>query len=472
MQPQSEHLWRTLVRIRRGGMVRAQLWPFLLVILGGCGNDTSAPATLAPRFAGTEVRISCPAGTAKKLLERYAHAWARLNKVKLHFDDQHADLVVFTPADMGRLAESGQIAPLFVDAKPAGDEWNGFTQLYRNKLLLWGGTPYAFPLLGDATFVIYRADLLRTADTHPPASFAEFTAVAQKLADLRQRPVLPPLPADDDGLDRLFHSAAAVFVVDPVSENKLAQRTGGNDTSTASLFSFHRDVATGKPRLTHPGFVAALDWMKSLQPLRAKTGTVAATLSSDDAIMALGSLDDLAALVPVEHPGRYAVAPIPNGPHGERVPYIGPRGALIARTQSAKNPAAALALAQYLSSPETSTEAIHDPVFGCAPYRTAHLLDHRDGWYNYGLDVPATMKLLEALQVVAEPRIVNAPLRYRMPDEAEYRRVLLDGVRKCVTENGDAAATLAAIDSRWREMDAAHPMDRKTMYLRSLNLAR
>ena len=440
------------------------------LLLAGCNGEPAAPVSAAPpQVAGTTLRISCPEGTVRKLLDRHAVAWATLQKVKLVFDDQDPDLGVFTPAELGQLVEGGKIAPL-PTAKPRADEWNGFTQLYRSKLLLWGATEYAYPLLGDATFVIYRADLFAEANRRPPSTFAEFATHAQSFSNERKRPSLPALPNDDDGLDRLFHSAAATFVVTPVGENDLRQRAGTDQTNTASLFSFHRDVANGQPRLTHPGFAAALDWLKSLQPFRSKSGDLRATLASGDAVMTLGTLEDLAELSPTDQPGRYGVVAIPTGPKNERVPYIGPNGALIAIAKGAKNSVAALALAQYLSSPQIGLETVHEPVFGCAPYRTGQLMDHRDGWYNYGLDVPGTAKLLEAVQAASEPRIVNAPIRYRMPDETEYRRVLLDGVRKCLTENGDSAATMVAIQKRWQELDAAHPMDRRAMYLRSLNL--
>jgi ABC-type glycerol-3-phosphate transport system substrate-binding protein len=439
--------------------------PFLV----GCGSKPAPKPAAAPPFAGTTLRVTCPEGKARLLLDRHGAAWARLQKVTLTFVDQDADLVVFAPAEMGRLIESGMVAPL-PESVTNSDQWNGFGRVYyRHKLLLWGEKAYALPILGDGSFLIYRRDLFDEKKRLPPSTFAELMTVAQQFATERKRPVLPALPNDDEGLDRAFHSAAAAFAVKPVGENDVRRRES-DAGSMATIFSFHRDVNNGEPRLTDSGFVTALAWLKSIQPLRANSGNLSDNLANDDAVMGIGTLSDLSALSPREHPGKYAIAPIPAGPSGERIPYIGPDGALIAVAKAAKNPTAALALAQHLSSPSVSLEVIHDPAFGCAPYRITHLSEHRDGWFNYGLQPSDNAAFLEALRVATEPRIVNAPLRLRMSDQSEYRRVLLDGVRKCLTEDTDPAAAMAAVDARWREMDRANPIDRKTMYLRSLNL--
>ncbi|MFL5328307.1 MAG: ABC transporter substrate-binding protein [Gemmataceae bacterium] len=437
----------------------------LAIFTTSCGSKPE-PKVTGPVWAGTTLRVNCPNGPARTLIDRHAAGWARLQKVTLTVGDfPDADLVVFTPADLGRLAEGGIISPL-PESVTGSELWAGQLRLYRNKLLLWGATPYALPLLGDATFVIYRKDLFEAAKRKAPSSFAEFGLIAKQFSDERKRSVLPALPTDDDGLDRLFHSVAAAFAVMPVNENDFRRRSG----DTSELFAFHRDVTTGAPRLTDPGFVAALEWLKNLAPLRAKSGTLAENFGADDAVMAIGSLADLASLQPAAHPGRYSVAPICTGPAGERVPYIGPGGAFIGLAKNAKNQSAALALALQLSGPTVSFEVVHDPVFGSAPFRSVHLAEHRDGWFNYGLDAIGTATLLEALREVSEPRAINAPLRMRMPDQIEYRKVLLDGVRHCLAKDGESAKALKDIDARWREMDAAHPMDRKTMYLKSLTL--
>jgi hypothetical protein len=143
---------------------------------------------------------------------------------------------------------------------------------------------------------------------------------------------------------------------------------------------------------------------------------------------------------------------------------------MIAIAKACEHPAAAVALLMHLGSPTVSLEVVHDPVFGSAPFRLVHLNDHRDGWLNYGLDNAGTANLLEALRSVAEPRIVNPPMRLRTLDQRAYRTVLLDGVRRCLTSAGDAATTLAEVEKRWREMDAARPIDHKAVYLRSLTL--
>jgi ABC-type glycerol-3-phosphate transport system substrate-binding protein len=418
-----------------------------------------------------------PEGPAKLLVERQGTEWARNNGVTLvvnvrHVDDavsNDTDIVVFNPAEMGRLVDAQTLAPL-PDSVTSGASWTFLSRPYQTKLLGWGAATYALPLIGDATVLIYRADLFAAAKRKPPANLAAFLELAKQFADERGQPSLPPL-GSDDALDREFFSAAAAWAVPPLTDADLKNRSV-NDPAVIKMYGFHFDVDTGKPRLTDPGFVHALEWLSKCQSYRATGGTLVEAFKNDRAVFGLGSLGDVAALRPDEHPKRYAVATIPAAENGDFVPYIGPGGHIAAVCKSSKQPDAALALLLYLSDLSSGLEVVHSPEYGAAPYRAAQLTERADGWLNWGFDRAGTDALRNALAKVTDPRVINAPIRLRIRDEAKYRKILLDGIRHAIDKKSDVAATLQAIADQWEKLDPRPLPEKRDEYWRSLNLKR
>jgi ABC-type glycerol-3-phosphate transport system substrate-binding protein len=140
-------------------------------------------------------------------------------------------------------------------------------------------------------------------------------------------------------------------------------------------------------------------------------------------------LRDLAQLQPASNPGRYAVAPIPVGYTGERVPYIGPGGYIAGVMKDSAHAAAGWDLLNYLSSAEVS------------------------------------------LGIAIDPRVINAPVRLRIPREEEYRQALLEGIRSALTNKTDPKGAMDNINRRWQELDTKVPKEQRLIdYLRSLNL--
>src|SRR5262249_55198658 len=101
----------------------------------------------------------------------------------------------------------------------------------------------------------------------------------------------------------------------------------------------------------------------------------------------------------------------------------------------------------------------------------SHLIEAREGWFNYGLNEAATIRLREALTATLDSRVVNAPIRLRIPQQAEYRRVLLDGLRKALNEKIEPKKAMENIAARWDELSPRPPKEQRLMEcLRSLNL--
>src|SRR5262249_24399772 len=158
----------------------------------------------------------------------------------------------------------------------------GVLAVYREHLLLWEGAPCAAPLAGEAPVCLYRADLYESEahrkgylafqegrakgaksvfELRPPASWEELALQAEYFRQHhpagKRGPSLPPLPADDRELDRLFYTVAAGY----------GRRAARLDEPAAreELFTFHYDLDTGKSRIATPGFVAALRLLQRLQ---------------------------------------------------------------------------------------------------------------------------------------------------------------------------------------------------------------
>jgi ABC-type glycerol-3-phosphate transport system substrate-binding protein len=444
---------------------------------GGCSRPTVVPTAPAKPFAGKTIQAVVPDGPAKLILERQGTAWAKSQGATLVVKARResdavppgADIVAFNPAEMGRLVADGSLTPLPTDVTN-GAAWTMLSRPYQTKILGWGAATYALPLFGDATVVIYRADLFAAAKRKPPETFAAYLDLAKQFAEERKQPSLPPL-SSDDALDREFFTLAAAFAVPTLIDSDLKNRSA-NDPAIAKMYGFHFDVETGKPRLTEPGFIQALQWLQASQAYRAKDGTFVDALANDHAVIGLGSLADLAALKPAEHPKRYAVAPIPAAANGEIVPYVGPGGVIAAIGKSATCPDAALALLKHLSDLPSGLEIVHSPEYGAAPYRAAHLSERADGWLNWGFDRTGTDALRTALAKATDPRVINAPIRLRVRDEAKYRRVLLDGLPEVLDKNADPTKTLQAIAEQWEKLDARPAEEKREEYLRSLNLKR
>lgn len=426
-------------------------------------------------FAGTKLIIAVPDGPARLVIERHGFAWARDNEAKLELvrrppgDAAGAvDIVVFASAEIGELLTSQQLTRVPADITGSGS-WAGFSGLYRSKLLLWAGTAYALPIFGDASLVIYRADLFHAAGKAPPTTLNEFAEAAKTLADDRKKPILTPIDSDDR-LDREFHSIAAALAVVPTTEKDLDQKKYSVEERT-KFYSFQFDTITGQQRLTYPGFVAALEKLQLLQSYRSSAVSFVEAFRNDDAIIGLGTLADLAALKPATTLGRYGVAPIPAGPTGERIPYAGPGGYMAGVAKDSKQALAAWDLLQTLSSPKVSLEIVHDPSIGSAPFRGSHLIEAREGWFNYGLNEAATIRLREALTATLDSRVVNAPIRLRIPQQAAYRRTLLEGLRKALNEKVDPKKAMEDIAAQWDQLEKRTPKEQRLIeYLRSLNL--
>jgi multiple sugar transport system substrate-binding protein len=391
-----------------------------------------------------------------------------------------ADAWVVPAWALPRWAAAGRLRPvpkpLTQPENPYG--WTELLPMFGERLLVWDRVAYGLPLLGESPVCCYRADLFGEGAHQegfakkysrrpaPPRTWEEFADLAEYFRDARKAPSLPPLPADDDGLDREFFAVAAAYARRAVSQEEAPRGDVADD-----LFSFHYDHRTGRPRVDAPGFVYALKLLQRLQACRPKgpAADPAEALRTGAAVLGLADVPVVASFQRSPLRDKWGVCRVPGGgrffdyktgqerpaPEGSnRVPYLGASAWVAVVPTSAADPDAAFGLLADLSGRERSGQVVIDPRWGGGAVRRDHF--DRTRWDAFGLDPTRTRDLKEALrETVLHPRLKNPAFRLRTPDEAPREKALLAEVRAALEKGGDPARALAAAARRWDELDRA-----------------
>jgi multiple sugar transport system substrate-binding protein len=449
-------------------------------------------------LAGLKVRVACPAppvapqageprlGDPAALVRAYSRGWeSRLGpSVEVQTFDPRgeppaaADVWVVRPARLARWVTAGRLRPLPAELtrRDAPFAWTDLLPVDRELLLTWDRTAYAVPLLGEAPVCCYRKDWLEDAaaraafrrqhdrDLGPPASWEQFAQVAEFFTARSGAPSLPPLPADDAALDRLFYDVAAPYARRAVPVDEPQARSHAEE-----IFSFHYDLNTGRPRIDAPGFAHALELLRRMQTCRpARPDAVPERAFRDG--KAVLCLTDACWVAAFQHtPGlrdRVGVCRVPGSDRvfdyttgrerrvaePNRVPYLGGAGWLAVVPQGATHPEVAFDLLGDLAGPQTSGQEVLDPLSGAGPVRETQLRHER--WDGYGLDPAASQQLQEVLQETLLHRgIKNPVVCLRTPWEAGHRAALDERLREALGGKTEPAAALRAAAQRWAEMD-------------------
>jgi multiple sugar transport system substrate-binding protein len=462
---------------------------FSFFLLGPAGCKPAAPVTVTPPHQGIKLRVACPGDPSAAVFREHSRSWAAAEGAKVEVVTYpakrgpdavaQADIWVVRPADLPHWAAAGRLQPLplFYTERDKTFRWGSLLPLYREQLLLWEQKPQALPLLGEAPLFCYRADLLAKAGKTPPASWGEVADLAEhfhaKGLDGKPGPSLPPLPADDADLLRLFYTVAAPHVRRAVPADA-PQKASSN----AELYSFTYDVATGKPLIASQGFVHALDLLQRLQACRPPQDS-AKPAEAFLAGQAVFCLTDASWLLPFQDRkrskvrDRFAIGPMPGADRvfdlrtgkeqklklANRIPYLGSGGWLAVVPRDAPHADAAFALLAGLCGPERSERIALEPRWGGGPTRTGQL--GRERWDAFDLEPAQTRQLKEALrQTLLHPDMKNPVVCLRTPDQAAHEAALAAELRTALEKNTDPAKALAAVARRWQELDAARDRER------------
>ena len=469
------------------------------MLAGGCGpasTPATRPASDSDRpFAGVALTVTCPADNPAFADEfrNLAANWAAENGATVNIttdapeNGTGVDAVVVPTVDVGQYAAFGKAASLSPAIRRGGPpaEWDRVLPLYRKELAGWGGAEVGLPLAGDGYVLVYRADLL-TDPVHlkgvadrspvtelPPRSWEDVAVAAAYFADATGKPSLPPWPTDNGPLLTRFHQIAACYDRSASSRGQVDAK--GPDRDTAAL-SFHFDLDTGRPRLTTPGFIAALDWLARSNQYRPPTpGDPVDALTSGSAVMAVLSLRDLARLPRDGGPvgpvsAKFGLAPLPGteeafGPDGRKVratglvnyvPYLGSGGLVGIVLADGKNQAAAWDLLGTAAGPSGSRALMTDPTAGVGPFRTEHVYEP-SCWLGYGFDADRTRMLTDAMQRYVGVEVSNPALAVRTPGQAELMAALGTQVRAAATGERPPAEALRQAEAEWGKLTAGVP---------------
>jgi multiple sugar transport system substrate-binding protein len=435
------------------------------------------------------------------MVRRYSQGWASRSGARVEVLDYDptqppaapppADVWVIPTAEMPRWAAAKAIRPIpaeYVSGR-AGYDWQNLLPTYRDRQLVWDGTPYAFPLLPQELLCFYREDLLQEAanrdafraahrrELAPPKTWQEFADSAE-FFNGKSRPgidppcaSLPPLPEAEAALDREFYTVAAPFahVATRQDDAKLRQK-GKFDPE---VFSFQYDVETGAAQIASPGFVAALRLCQRLQQCRPKETArePAQSFAEGKAVLCLAEprwihrfqapnskARDRFGICPVPGSSQlydYHTGQVQAAPGGNQVPYLGASGWVAVVPAGAAQPEAAFALLAHLTGPETSRDLVIEPAWGGGAFRREHL-EAQMGWQAFGLSTEHTRMLEASLRdTLKHLHLVNPVLRLRTPDQHAYQQAVVAELRAALVEGKDAASALKAAAQRWQELDAA-----------------
>jgi ABC-type glycerol-3-phosphate transport system substrate-binding protein len=443
----------------------------LLVALAGCQRREVVPP---PPYKDVRLRVAVPNRVAEAVIREAARGWQLRQQQALPLDIvvytseagpeavAGADIWVLRPAELGRWAAAEKLRPVPAEALEE-QTWTGLLPLYRDKLVIWGEregrrAAYAYPLLGEAPLFCWRSDVLDNASpTHlPPQTWTDLKDQAASLFASRHEPILPPLPADDEDLERLFYTVAASYVRRPLPENTRSDRI--ND------FAFHFDLDTGRPLINEDGFVRALQLLQDLQAFR-PAGTAA---DPDDAFRdgrAVFTVTDAAALVRFRDQ-PLGLSQVPGAQPGRRVPYLGSSSWIAVVPTSSPQSEAAFHLLADMAGPETSNQlalAPHlDPPWGGGLMRSEQL-DPGVRLESFGLarDRPSgssratVADLRDTLRITLRSGAQNPVLPLRIPDQQLYRPVLIRQLRAALgppEQRPTAKDALDVVAREWKEL--------------------
>jgi ABC-type glycerol-3-phosphate transport system substrate-binding protein len=480
--------------------------PVLALAIAGCSSTPTVPVESFP-FADLTLTVACPSEEAERLVTERSRAWldrtqARAVRTTRYDPDrgptaaEGADAWVIPGWTLPHEVDAGRLRTI-PDGYVQRDgpyRWPNLLQVYRETLLTWGWDrdqrqrqPYAMPLRGEGQVCVYRRDWLddpahREAFEKKykrrliaPVTWQDVEQQAEYFAAQNggSVPSLPPLPADDAGLERRFFSIAAGFVRRAIPEHQVL-----TVEQLEQALAFEHDPKTGDGRLEQRGFRHALELMRRLEPFRGR-GPKEGPLETFLQGKAVVSLTDAAGIARLQKDpdtkvrDRFGICPVPGGdcwfegekeqqaPNGNRVPYLGSEAWVAVVPESCSQPEAAFALLAEMSNLSNSSEVVLDARWGGGAIRNEQLEEH-GRWDDFSLDQQRTTELKEALrQTLLHRGLKNPALALRLPDAVAeaggtrtfpYRAAVVKAVRDAVFEGKDAGEALKSAAVTWKEL--------------------
>jgi len=433
--------------------------------------------------------IECPSGIAERIVENQGKVLGKNLNLDLRINAISsleikefvgtADIQIFPAKELGNLMQKKALEPFDDAITQPGDPmaWQDVLPLFREKLSLWNRKVMALPLVGENTLGFYREDLFENKDNK--TSFKQFTGKDLKPASTWEELItqaefflkqpsfskgsLSGLAADDLDLANEFLAISSGYSRPPVRPGEPV-----NAETENAIFTFVYNFQSGKPNITSPGFVKALEIMKRIQKYRSPDS---AAFAKGNSIFQPGSFLQAEQFQKTDKiRDKFGIMQIPGAegyfdsktsmfrplPNGNRIPYLGSGSLLIGVSSQSSNKELAKTFATFICRPEFS-ERIAMETWADGFCRYSHLdkirLDSLD------LDLSRTSALKEAVrQFLTHPDIRNPTLCLRIPNQKNRMKILGIETRKfLLAEQGSPLVTLKDIENQWLKIDAEIP---------------
>jgi ABC-type glycerol-3-phosphate transport system substrate-binding protein len=466
---------------------RTHLHLILILFAGeliGCAPGRPVPAP-PPAFQGSHIRIVCSDPALARRLERQGRGWESRQQARIEVvaaDQPRADTDIWVLAaprlPQAIVAEQLQPLPESLVSLDNAFAWNGLLPTYRDRLLLWGAAAYAVPLVGDAPVLCYRGDLLvdpkhrqafqqkEKRPLEPPQTWADVERIAAYFT-AAGIPGLPPLSKEATELEQQFYTLAAAYACRARSIEETIP-SGQRD----AVFSFHKDLASGKPLVNSPGFVHALEMLQRFQKFRAKqSGSGEEAFRDGHGVLCLTQAWAVARFQDSTSKVRDQVkfCPVPAG-EGWFEPqvtamtagfnpmvYLGGRAIVGCVLRASTNKEAAFALLGDLASRETSGQTVIDTRPGAhwaGGATRVEQLEERFRWDAFDLDPESTSLLKQTLrETVLVKRVKNPVFCLRVPDQELREKPMVEAIRSVLEGKDEPKHALDQVADEWARLD-------------------
>lgn len=453
---------------------------------GGAGATAAGTSVPSTPYAGKNVTIAVPAGTAAiDYVKAQAAAWAEKTGAKATVVERPSDellaaigkgaavgdVVVYPPSWAGETMARNRFRPLREGVLTAL-EWDDVLPAYRDKLSAWMGTHYGVPIDGEVMLVYYRLDLFRDKDRQ--AKFHEKTG---------QRLTPPRTWNDYRTAAEFFHGED--FDGDGKPDSGTVEAGTGDFAGCQSLIAraacyallrndpallFHSE--TMDAAVAGPAFVRALEdtleiqafgppGMAAFGPRDVRTEFLAghSAMALDGCDLATRTQD--ATESKVKNQVGFAILPGSNRVFEEETatwdesktinfaPYLGTGGLLASVTADSTNSEAAYDLVVHLGAKEATLKAAAQIGGSVTPFRSWHMSRVSD-WLKTGLSGDSARDYLSVVQ--ASLRHPNVMVDLRIPGASRYRAALERGYARALAGEEKPEAALAAVAAEWNKI--------------------
>jgi len=470
-------------------------------LAAGC-PDQQAPQPAAKPFAGTRVVVAVPADYPfaadwKIVLDEWSEQTGATAEIREYDAGKEssplsarlkegadpaqslaeADLLFFSPTELGELAADGRLATLTKAQQPVLDslDWIDLFPGLRDHAGTLQKLPAVLPLSSPVLVCYYRRDLLERANLKPPETWDEY----QQL------------------LDTLDQWAPGLSAVEPWGEESRATMFFARVVAWAKHpenYSVFFNIETGEPLIDSPGFVRALE--ASRKAVARMPADVRNYSPADCRRELLAGRAALA--IAFESPAPHETPSPPQRPDGMAVGVTRLPGAkeVYNRSTSAwETPAANgvnrvtltgfAGLCAGVSTSSTPAEAQaawsllatlaidrFDVSFGSLPKSPTRKsqMAHPDAWSGAELQPEERLQYVDAVADSLQDNrlIVELPVAGR----EKFRGALAAALGRALAEPGDPSAPLRAAADEWRNIAGETGTERVVdSYRRVLGLA-